>query len=62
MTVSRAQLKANKKYDNKFDKVLIRVPLGEKELITAHAEERGESVNSFVRRAISETIERDKAQ
>ena len=62
MTVSRAQLKANKKYDNKFDKVLIRVPLGEKELITTHAEEQGESVNSFVRRAISETIERDKAK
>ena len=62
MTVSRAQLKANKKYDNKFDKVLIRVPLGEKELIIAHAEEQGESVNSFVRRAISETIERDKVK
>ena len=62
MAVSKAQLEANKKYDNKFDKVLIRVPSGEKELIAAHAEEQGESVNSFVRRAISETIERDKAK
>ena len=62
MAVSKAQLKANKKYDNKFDKVLIRVPSGEKEMIAAHAEEQGESVNTFVRRAIFEAIERDKVK
>ena len=57
---SEAQLKANKKYHEKFDNILIRVPGGEKEVIDAHASAMGESVNSFVRRAIAETMERDK--
>lgn len=62
MAVSEAQLKAAKKYQQKFDKVQIRVPHEEKDMIDAHAASQGESVNSFVRRAISETIERDKAK
>lgn len=57
---SEAQLKANKKYHEKFDNIRIRVPGGEKEVIDAHASAMGESVNSFVRRAIAETMERDK--
>lgn len=60
MPVSEAQLKAAKKYQQKFDKVQIRVPHEEKDIIDAHAAEMGESVNTFVRRAISEAIERDK--
>ena len=35
------------------------VPKGQKEAIKAHAEAQGESVNGFVNRAISETMERD---
>jgi len=35
------------------------VPKGQKEIIKAHAEARSESVNGFVNRAISETMERD---
>jgi hypothetical protein len=31
----------------------------QKELIAAHAERTGESINAFVQRAIAETIERD---
>lgn len=57
---SEAQLKANKKYHDKFDNIRIRVPGGEKEIIDAHAAEMGESVNTFVRRAIAEAMERDK--
>ena len=60
MAASEAQLRASKKYQQKFDKVQIRVPHDEKEMIDAHAESMGESVNTFVRRAISEAIERDK--
>lgn len=37
------------------------VPKGEKDLIQAHAEAHGESTNGFINRAISETMERDKA-
>jgi len=33
---------------------------GQKELIQAHADEQGESLNGFINRAIGETMERDK--
>jgi len=56
---TEAQLRASKKYHQKFDNLQIRVPAGEKELISNHAAERNESVNTFVRRAISETMKRD---
>ena len=59
MAQTEAQLRASKKYQSKFDKVQIRVPHEEKNVIDAHAEKMGESVNSFVRRAIAETMERD---
>lgn len=57
---TEAQLKANKKYHDKFDMIRIRVPSGEKQVVETHASEMGESVNAFVRRAIAEAIERDK--
>ena len=44
-----------------YDEIKVRVPKGEKDLIQAHAEARGESTNGFINRAISETMERDKA-
>ena len=56
---SDAQLKANKKYHDKFDDLRIRVPAGEKEIIDQHAKSMGESTNSFVRRAVAEAMERD---
>ena len=59
MATSEAQLKANKKYQHKFDKVQIRVSHEEKAAIDKHAEAMGESTNAFVRRAIAETIARD---
>lgn len=59
MSASEAQLKANKKYQSKFDKVQIRVSHEEKEAIDRHAASMGESTNAFVRRAITEAISRD---
>ena len=59
MATSEAQLKANKKYQHKFDKVQIRVSHEEKAVVDKHAEAMGESTNAFVRRAIAETIARD---
>lgn len=57
--VSAAQRKATDKYLEKFDEIRIRIPKGQKELVRIHAGARGESVNGFISRAISETIERD---
>lgn len=59
MAQTEAQLRASKKYHEKFDNVQIRVPAGEKEVIAKHAAKKGESLNSFVRRAIIETMDRD---
>lgn len=58
--VSAAQRKATDKYLEKFDEIRIRIPKGQKDTVKAHAEGRGESVNGFIGRAISETIERDR--
>lgn len=43
----------------KFDRFLVTVQKGHKAQIQAHAEARGESVNGFINRAISEAMERD---
>lgn len=60
MTVSKAQQRATNKYKkNNYDRIEIVVPKGRKDEIQAHAEARGESVNGFIGRAISETMERD---
>lgn len=61
MTVSKAQLKAKDKYEAKaYDKILLRIPKGKRDIIRAHAETRGESSNAFINRAIDETMENDK--
>ena len=44
-----------------YDRINLTVPKGQKDLIQAHAEAQGESTNGFINRAISETMERDKA-
>lgn len=60
MAQTEAQLRASKKYHQKFDKILVRVPSGEKEIIDAHAASMNESTNSFVRRAIALAMELDR--
>lgn len=52
------------KYNNsfnaqKYDRITIMTPKGQKDIIRAHAESRGESVNAFIQRAIAETMTRD---
>ena len=59
--VSKAQQKAVAKYmKNNYDELKIRTEKGQKDVIKAHAESMGESMNQFVVRAISETMEHDK--
>ncbi len=45
---------------NKYDRISLVVPKGNKEELQAHAQEMGESVNAFINRAIRETMARDK--
>ena len=59
--VSAAQRKATDKYLEKFDEMRVRVPIGRKTVIKAHAEAQEESLNGFIIRAINETMERDNA-
>lgn len=59
----------NKKFDkmaydneyikNNYDVIKLTVPKGEKPQLQEHAISRGEKLNTFIRRAIRETIERD---
>lgn len=57
---SKAQQKAVTKYmKENYDEIKVRVEKGHKADIKAHADSRGESVNSFIGRAIDETMARD---
>ena len=63
MPINEAKRKANKKYiTEKLDDVRFRVPKGEREILKKHAEKMGESVNTFVYRAVKETMERDNKE
>lgn len=62
MALSEARIRATKKYHDKFERIQIRVTPEEKESIEAYAEEIGESVNSFVRRAIALAMEQDQQE
>lgn len=51
-------------YKNKWqqenkERINLIVNKGQKDIIKAHAEAQGESLNAFINRAISETMERD---
>lgn len=60
MPLTEAQKKAMQKYlKESVEDIRIRVPKGQKSIIKNYAEQRGESMNSFVVRAINETMKRD---
>ncbi|MDR1564873.1 MAG: hypothetical protein LBS74_07955 [Oscillospiraceae bacterium] len=61
MPKTKAQMSATNKYDkNNYDRATILLSKGEKPKIQAHAALFKESLNAFIKRAIAETIERDK--
>ena len=66
MPASQAKIKANARYDKKtYDNVLVKIRKDSNltlAMIKEYASSRGESVNSFIVRAITEAIERDKAK
>ena len=58
--MGKASTKAQNKYISKaYDRINLTMPKGKKDTVQAHAAKRGESVNSFINRAIDEAIERD---
>lgn len=62
MPISEARKRANAKYNAKaYDKTMIRVYAGELDTIRDHAQQRGESLNGFICRAIREQMRRDNA-
>lgn len=57
---SEARKTANKNWDSKnLDRISIALPKGGKDALKAHAGKNGESVNSFIKRAIEEVTEMD---
>lgn len=61
MTATKAQQRAVNKYmKENYDEIKVRTEKGKKAKIKTHAESRGESVNSFINRAIDETMEKDQ--
>lgn len=62
MPASKAQQRAVSKYmKENYDEIKVRIKKGRKEIIKAHAAAQGESVSSFISRAIEQTMERDSA-
>ena len=60
---SDAQKKAVAKYNAKnYEQILLRVKVGMTEEIKAHAATHNESVNGYIKRAITETMERDQVE
>lgn len=58
---TEARARANKKYISQFVETKVRMTPERREEVRSHAESRGESLNSFINRAIDETMEREGA-
>ncbi len=60
--VSKAQQKAVAKYmKNNYDEIKVRVEKGKREIIKAAAEQAGESVNGYIKKAVDQRMEREAA-
>ena len=61
MPVSKAKQISNRKWnENNLDRLYIFVPKGQKKVIRAMAESKGESLNSYVGKAIQRQLEEDQ--
>ena len=61
MSPTEAQIRARKKYREKQEYLQARVSPEEKLAIAEHVNATNESLSDFICRAITETMERDKA-
>lgn len=58
--VSKAQQRAVAKYmKNNYDEIKIRVEKGKREIIRKAAEQVGESVNGYIKKAIDDRMQQD---
>lgn len=57
MAVSKARIRANAKYNLKaYDRLEMKVKKGNKEKILSYANENGESLNNYLKRAVKKQI------
>ena len=57
--LTEARKRANKKYNDRFVEIKVRVTPEERSIIKDHADAMGESATAFINRAIDEAMERD---
>ncbi len=57
--LSEARRRANKKYNDRFVEIKVRVTPEKRSIIKEHAEAMGESATAFINRAIDEAMKRD---
>lgn len=59
--MAKTRSEINNAYAKKaYDDIRLQVPKGQKAIIKAHADENGETLGGFIKRAINETMQRDK--
>ena len=58
--LTEARKRANKKYNDRFVEIKVRVTPEKRSIIKEHAEIMGESATAFINRAIDEAMKRDK--
>lgn len=67
MPLSEAKKRANKKWNHenmkeRYDRIQLVVPKGEKETIQAAAQTQGQSVNAYIYEAVKQRMEREEVQ
>ncbi len=67
MPLSEAKKRANKKWNDenmkeRYDRIQLVVPKGEKETIQAAAQMQGQSVNAYIYEAVKQRMEREEVQ
>ena len=58
--LTEARKRANKKYNDRFVEIKVRVTAEKRSIIKEHAESMGESATAFINRAIDEAMARDQ--
>lgn len=58
--LTEARRRANKKYNDRFVEIKVRVTPEKRSIIQEHATSMGESATAFLNRAIDEAMKRDK--
>ena len=58
--LTEARKRANKKYNDRFVEIKVRVTPEKRSIIKNHAESMGESATAFINRAIDEAMARDQ--